>query len=102
MTPDLQEVMKGLKSIIDSFFGSPLLLIILLLPIILWLAFQMGSFFINLIEGAMVAPDEKPKRQPLSFFEGPTETDEVVGFGDDGELLYASEKPKRKNDEVDE
>lgn len=30
------------------------------------------------------------------------EPDYVVGIGDDGELIYASEKPKRKNDEVDE
>ncbi len=45
--------------------------------------------------------DDKPKwEQPVSFFDAPdTEPDYVVGFGDDGELVYASEKPKRKNDE---
>lgn len=58
----------------------------------------------NLVINAIAESEvEKPKREGVSFFEAPTEEpDYVVGFGDDGELIYASEKPKRKNDEVAE
>lgn len=48
---------------------------------------------------------EKPKREPITYYADTTEpdyapADYVVGIGDDGELVYASEKPK--NDEVGE
>lgn len=56
-----------------------------------------GVWIIHRLEGG------KAKREPASYFEDPTEpdfapVDYVVGIGDDGELVYASEKPK--NDEV--
>lgn len=67
------------------------------------IAIQLAKFLVQSITEAFVPPDstEKPKREGVSYFEAPTEEpDYVVGFGDDGELIYASEKPKRKNDEV--
>ncbi len=56
-----------------------------------------GVWIIHRLEG------EKAKREPASYFDEPTEpdytpVDYVVGIGDDGELVYASEK--LKNDEV--
>jgi len=96
---DLQEMLKRVDWVVNNT-GLNVLMVIFLIPLMIRVAFLVAKFIIKWAEG--LESTEKPKHEPpISFFEQPdTEPDYVVGFGDDGELLYASEKPKRKNDEV--
>lgn len=64
---------------------------------------HLGMYFALRLTNALKPIGDKPKREPTSYFEDPTEpdfapVDYVVGIGDDGEMVFASEK--RKNDEV--
>ena len=95
------------RYLIDQLFPTLVVFLVCMIPLAIASGLRLASYLINYIQKAIMAmPTEltdKPKREPpVSFFEAPdTEPDYVVGFGDDGELVYASEKPKRKNDEVD-
>lgn len=78
----------------------PVLFVILLIPILIRIAFEVIRFVNAFVHALPPEPTEKRKHEPVGYFDADTEPDYVVGFGDDGELLYASDKPKRKNDEV--
>lgn len=96
---------------VDLLSLIPMLVVVLGIPLLFRFGLMLGGHIIKLITDAFVPPvttfdalqylqDDKPKREePVSFFDQPTEPDYVVGFGDDGELVYASEQ-KPKNDEV--
>ena len=94
------ELLSRLQFMLDQLFPPPILLVILFVPLAIAIGVRFASYLVKQIESAFVVTldnTEKPKReQPVSFFEPPDEQpDYVVGFGDDGELVYASEKPKR-------
>jgi NAD kinase len=92
------------RFIMDELFTPPLQTLFFVLAAIV-VGVYIARRFISYMESGVVVSieeHEKPKHEPTSFFEQPQEEpDYMVGIGDDGELLFASEQPKRKNDEVD-
>ncbi len=76
--------------------------LVLVIPLAIRFTLQLSLYLIKRIEALLREEPEKPKHQPSTGFFEPAEeeSDYVVGFGDDGELIYASEQPKRKNGDV--
>lgn len=103
--PVLPELAKAVNG--NPLDYIPICILILIPPLLIGFGLRVGGWVyqqIKLMVNALPPEsNEKPKReQSVSFFDQPDEEpDYVVGFGDDGELIYASEKPNRKNDEVE-
>jgi hypothetical protein len=97
-------VNPDIQTIVDALFPAPLLLVTAVLVLSIGFGVVLANRLVRIIQQAFVdsseQPTEKHKHEPVSFFEADTEPDYVVGFGDDGELLYASEKPKNREDEA--
>ena len=96
MTPEFQEFAKVVKWMVDTLFPpSPFFFLLFALP----LGIALGGWIIRLFQlsvgGEPQASGDKTKREPLGYFEPPLESDEFVGIGDDGEMMFASDKPKR-------
>jgi len=106
-------ITQPVSGTVDLLSLISVLIPILLIPLLLRAGWNLGSYIVKRIDRALFAQvetfdvmsfleGEKAKQEPcISFFDPPTEEPNyVVGFGADGEMIYASEKPKRKNDEV--
>jgi hypothetical protein len=87
------------RYVTDQLFPTPLVLILLLIPLAIAIGMRLAAHLIKTIQGmVMNMPSEstdKSKQADIIEVDGGS-PDMVAGFSQDGKLLYVREKSKRE------